>query len=238
MQYEALLLRRDSLKKDALHRQGEYIRVFGELIMEVYQKQVECIKLKKSIAFCQTQRNHGNAPDKEKLDGYIAGIMSVYYEQLRAMADETKACRDAKAVSEYDVLKIKKIYRDIAKKLHPDISPLTEKHPELMELWYRLVTAYNCNSLKETQEVAALINGFLERSGEDHFEMAIPDISERITALEAEIQEIITTEPYNYRELLCNQKLVEEKKQSLNEELETYSDYADKLHAVLGEFLT
>ena len=238
MQYEALLLRRDSLKKDALHWQDEYIRVFGELIMEVYKKQVECIKLKKSIAFCQAERNRGNTPDKEKLDDYISGIMSGYYEQLRSMADENKACKEAKSVPEYDVLRIKKIYRDIAKKLHPDISPLTGQYPELMELWYRMVSAYNCNSLKETEEVAALINSFLEQNGEDHFEMTIPNVTERITGLEAEIQNIVTTAPYNYRELLCDQKLVEEKKQSLNEELETYSDYADKLQTILDEFLT
>lgn len=238
MQYEALLLRRDSLKKDALHWQDEYIRVFGELIMEVYKQQVECIKLKKSIAFCQAERNHGNTPDKEKLDDYISGIMSGYYEQLRSMVDENKACKEAKSVPEYDVLRIKKIYRDIAKKLHPDISPLTAQYPELMELWYRMVSAYNCNSLNETEEVAALINSFLERNGEEHFEMTIPNVTERITALEAEIQDIVTTAPYNYRELLCDQKLVEEKKQSLNEELETYSDYADKLQTILDEFLT
>lgn len=237
MQYEALLLRRDSLKKDALLWQNEYVRVFGELIMEVYKKQVECVKLKKSIAYCQAERNRGTAPDRVKLDSYISGVMSVYYEQLRSMADENKACREAKEVSEYDVLKIKKIYRDIAKKLHPDISPLTEKYPELMGLWYRLVSAYNCNSLKETQEVAALVNGFLERNGEDHFEMTIPDIAKRINELEAEIHEIITTEPYIYRELLSDRELIDEKKQSLNEELETYTEYADRLRKILDELL-
>lgn len=237
MQYEALLLRRDSLKKDAIHWQDEYIRVFGELIMEVYKKQVECIKLKKSISYCQAARNHGVAPDRGQLENYISEVMSDYYEQLRNMADENKACCDAKMVSEYDVLKIKKIYRDIAKKLHPDISPLAEKYPELLEMWYRLVIAYNCNSLKEIQEAAALINGFLERNGEDHFEMTIPDIGERINALEAEIQDIISTAPYNYRELLRDSKLVDEKKQSLNDELGSYSEYAEKLQKILDGLL-
>lgn len=237
MQYEALLLRRDSLKKDALQWQDEYIRIFGELVMETYKAQVECIKLKKSIAFCQTERNHGRKPDSSSLDRHISAVMAEYYERLREMADENKACRDAKSVPEHDVLKLKKIYRDIAKKLHPDISPLTVKYPELLELWYRLVTAYNCNSLKEAQEVATLINGFLERSGEDHFEMTIPDINEKIAALEAEIQQIISTAPYNYKDLLCNEELVEEKKQSLKEELETYSDYAAQLRIILDELL-
>lgn len=237
MKYEALLLRRDSLKRDALQWQGEYIRVFGELIMEVYKSQVECIKLKKSIAFCQAERNHGRTPDSSSLDRHISAVMEEYYERLRAMANENKACRDAKSVPEHDVMKLKKIYRDIAKKLHPDISPLTEKYPELLELWHRLATAYNCNSLREAEEVATLINGFLERSGEDHFEMTIPDINEKIAELKAEIQQIISTVPYNYRDILCNEQLVAEKRQSLNEELETYSDYAAQLKAILDELL-
>lgn len=237
MKYEALILRRDNLKKDALQWQDEYIRVFGELTMQVYKAMVECVRLKKSIIFCQTERNYGRKPDKDSLDEYITEVMEEYYEQLRKMADENKACIDAESVPEHEVLKLKKIYRDIAKKLHPDISPLTEKYPELLELWYRLVTAYNCNSIREAEEVAALINGFLERSGEEHLEFVIPDINERIAALEAEIQQIIATAPYNYREILCSSELAEEKKQSLNEELELYSEYAKQLQKILDEFL-
>lgn len=235
--YESLLLRRDSLKREALQYLNDYIRVFGELTMAVYEKQVECIKLKKSISFCQIAANYGKQPNKTQLEAFLQKEMAEYYQRLRQMADDNQACRDAKAVPEHDVLKIKKIYRDISKKLHPDISPLTEKYPELLELWYRLVSAYNCNSLKEAEEIQMLINSFLERNGEEHFEITIPDINRRIAALEDEIRQIITTTPYTYRELLDDPAAVETKKETLNEELENYRDYAEELQKILDELL-
>ena len=234
-QYEALLLRRDSLRKEALDYLSEYIRAFGELTMEVYEQQVECIKLKKAIAFCQTAANYGRKPDRAQLEAYLEKEMAEYYQRLRQMADDNQNCKDAKAVPEHDVLRIKKIYRDIAKKLHPDISPLTEKYPELLELWYRLVAAYNCNSLQEAQEVQLLINSFLERSGEDHFEITIPNINQRIADLEAEIRHIIATTPYTYKDLLNDPSAVETKKETLREELETYRNYAEELQKILDE---
>lgn len=234
-QYEALLLRRDSLRKEALDYLSEYIRAFGELTMEVYEHQVECIKLKKAIAFCQTAANYGRKPDMAQLEAFLQQEMAEYYQKLRQMADDNQNCKDAKAVPEHDVLRIKKIYRDIAKKLHPDISPLTEKYPELLELWYRLVAAYNCNSLQEAEEVQMLINSFLERSGEDHFEITIPNINQRIAALEEEIRHIITTTPYTYKDLLNDPSAVETKKETLREELETYRNYAEELQKILDE---
>ena len=234
-QYEALLLRRDSLKKEAMDYLNDYIRVFGELTMAVYEQQIECIKLKKAIAFCQTAANYGRKPDREQLGAFLQQEMAEYYQKLRQMADNNQAFKDAEAVPEHDVLRIKKIYRDIAKKLHPDISPMTGKYPELLELWYRLVTAYNCNSLQEAEEVQMLINSFLERSGEDHFEITIPNINRKIAALEAEIKQIITTTPYTYKELLNDLSAVETKKETLREELETYRDYAAELQEILDQ---
>ena len=72
MKYESLLLRRDGLKKDSLKYLNEYICVFGEPTMAVYENQVECIKLKKSIAFCQAAagdfRRSADAPEKSHVN--------------------------------------------------------------------------------------------------------------------------------------------------------------------------
>ena len=54
---------------------------------------------------------------------FLQQEMAEYYQKLRQMADENQTYKDAESVPEHDVLRIKKIYRDIAKKLHPDISP-------------------------------------------------------------------------------------------------------------------
>ena len=49
--YEALILQRDRLAKEADHYQLEYFREFGELITDAFQARIDCIALKKSISF-------------------------------------------------------------------------------------------------------------------------------------------------------------------------------------------
>ena len=42
--YEEVLLRRDNLRKEAEHYHMEYIRVFGDLITDAFEKKIECIR--------------------------------------------------------------------------------------------------------------------------------------------------------------------------------------------------
>lgn len=42
--YEEVLLRRDNLRKEAEHYHMEYLRVFGDLITEDFEKKIECIR--------------------------------------------------------------------------------------------------------------------------------------------------------------------------------------------------
>ena len=58
-EYERLLLERDARKKEAGGYFTEYMCEFGELINKVFEKKIDCISKKKSIAFCQAYVNRG-----------------------------------------------------------------------------------------------------------------------------------------------------------------------------------
>ncbi|MGC8068947.1 hypothetical protein, partial [Salmonella enterica] len=72
----------------------------------------------------------------------------------------------------------------------------------------------------------------------DRVKIEIPDIEDRIEGLKKEIEEVRTTVPYIYDDLLKNSEEVEKKKQDLNKELEEYRAYKEKLDAVIEEMLT
>ena len=69
--YEELLLRRDDVRKRAFHYGQEYTRTFGELILKVFEKKIECIRKKKTIEYCQTFKNHGMNIDQAGLQDYL-----------------------------------------------------------------------------------------------------------------------------------------------------------------------
>lgn len=235
--YEELLLRRDAARKEARAQLMKYTAKFGRKIQQVFEKQIECIKKKKTIGFYQTAINHGEPIDQKELEKFLERELREYNRELENMIEENKNAENLSPIAEAEVLKIKKIYKRIAKQIHPDINPKVEFIPELMELWHRVQIAYNCNDLKDIEEAEVLIAKVIEQEKLGEIEVEIPNIDERIAKLEEEIEKITTTDPYTYYKILRNPEAVQAKMDELEEELKKYSDYEKELDAVIEGFI-
>ena len=73
------------------------------------------------------------------------------------------------------------------------------------------------------------MNRELEANGIEGFQAAIPDVDARIEELEGEIDLILHSEPYTYRELLENRAAAAEKKKALEKEIAEYEAYKKEL---------
>ena len=235
--YEELLLKRDELRKESFQLERAYMREFGDLILEVFQMKIECIRKKKSIEYCQYYANRGESVDQDNLQAFLQKEMEEYQSKLDDMIKDNDASKKATQVAESDLMKIKKIYHRLVKQIHPDVNPEMDKNEELKGLWTRLVIAYNCNDLKEMQETEVLITAQVSKLKPGALDIKIPDIAERIEALEAEIEKIRNTDPYRYKFLLDDEDSVETKRKSLLDELKEYEEYGKQLDAVLEGFV-
>lgn len=236
--YEELLLKRDHLYKEAESILIYYTQEFGTLITEVFEAKIECIRLKKAITYCQMMVNRGNPVNVQLLNDYLEEHMTVYYAELNDMLLENESAKNAKISSLIDVEQAKKIYRRLAKQLHPDINPMTEKIAQLKDLWNRITLAYHANQSRELSELEILVNKAIEDLGMGVCEIEIPDIEERICALEAEIHEILTTEPYIYEKILNDSEAVETKRKELETEKEEYVAYQKELEELLHKVMS
>ncbi|SEL53175.1 hypothetical protein SAMN02910353_02816 [Ruminococcus sp. YRD2003] len=231
--YESLLLQRDQLKKEALQYRRAYIREFGELINQVFEKKIACIALKKSISFCQLAKNQGRKPDIKAMNEYVAQEMTEYRNQLSDMVKEFNSTQNDSTISPIDAKEIKAIYRKIARQLHPDMSPVIQEHPELAELWEQASIAYKCNDLKTLRETDFLVQQALSQLGVSEAPIVVPDIAEKIAALEQEIQKIITTEPYSYKLILDDKDEMADRRTAYETELLQYTEYEKQLQQQL-----
>ena len=111
---------------------------------------------------------------------------------------------------------------------------MTAENEELSDLWHRTQLAYNCNNLKDLQELEMIVTSVLSRLGVSKPEVDIPNIEDKITETEAEIKKIRETDPYMYKYLLEDPEAVSEKKQLLKDELKSYEDYSAQLDEVLN----
>ena len=236
-EYENLLMERDRYRKQAFLALTAYIREFGELTAAVFKQKIACIERKKMLSQCVMYYNRGEHVDLTKVRAQIQREMAAYQEQLKEMIANNAACREIRRLPERDLLRIRQIYRSIAKKLHPDLNPLTAQNDQLLELWQRNITAFECNDLKELEELEVLVDQTLAALGQGRTTVNIPDIDEKIANLFAEIETIKTTDPYLHLRLLDDPDLVEEKKQALAQELREYEEYAAKLDQELKKFI-
>ena len=236
-EYEKVLLERDNYRCLAEQYLRAYIREFGRLMTDAFEKKISCIEKKKTIAFCQMYANRGEPVDLNELNRYITAEMAEYRKQLEAMIADNNACRGKGSVSESERMQIKQIYRNIAKKFHPDIFPATAENDKLRELWNRVVSAYNRNDLKEISELEILVSKAIESEGGNYDNIDIPDIEDRIAEVENEINTIISTDPYRYKYLLEDESLVSEKKAELQREINEYTAYEKELQDILKTFL-
>ncbi len=234
--YEDLLIRRDNAKKQAFISERAYVREFGDLVLKVFRLKVDSIRKKKAIEYCQKFANRGLSVNRKDLQAYLANELEEYKEQLEKMIRDNEAAKKSSRISESELLKIKRIYHHLVKKLHPDINPVINEDEVLNGLWERMMVAYNCNDLKEMEEVEVLINAALERLDLGIIDITIPNIDAKIAELEKEIERITTTNPYQYRYLLKNPEAVSEKKEDLRREIREYEDYGKELDEILSTF--
>ena len=236
-EYEALLLERDQREKEAGQIWTRYVCEFGKLITDVFEKKIESVKRKKIIAYYQQRINRGEPVDPAAMEEYLKAEMETWYAQLKSMIEDTKRCKASKVSSAYEVKRSKELYRRIAKLLHPDMNPETDRREELMELWARTITAYHANNVKELSELEVLVRKALKDLGLGNVRVDIPDIEERIADLKKEIKEITTTQPYTFRALVESKEAREHKKRELKEELDAFTHYVKQLDEVIEELV-
>lgn len=233
-EYKKYILERDEVKRTALQYNFEYLRVFGELVKEIFSIKINCISLKKKISYCQMKVNNNEKIQSSELEAYMEAIMQEYNEQLEDLINQVDVANSGEDITMKDVQEIKRIYRRIAKKIHPDMNPELFKDEKVQELWQRCVIAYECNNKKELEEIEVLVNEYIKDSSDSTLD--IEDIDGKIEALKKEIEDIKSKEPYQYKYLLDSFTSKKEYEQQLENEKKEYEQYQTQLESILETF--
>lgn len=232
--YASVLMRKEQIQKEALYINDEYLICFGEGLIKLFQAKISCIELKKKIGYCQRQVNLGSKINENEMINFIELVMSSYYDELAKMKKNQDTIKSAEVISEYDVKRIKQIYLKLARKLHPDLNPNTEKDPQLMDFWNRIQMAYRCNNLKEITELEFLVSRYLD---DDISSIVIDDIKTKIEKIEHEIDMIMTSVPYTYKFILNDESAIEKTHHEIQQEIDYYTKYHEDLEKVLETYM-
>ncbi len=234
-EYESLVIKKEQFLKDANAYKIEYMKNFGEAMSQILATKFECIRLKKTITYCISKINVGESVNMAEMEKQIENEMKSYFIELKELVDETNRAKRSKKADEFSFEQSKKIFRRIAKRLHPDINAKTSESPELLDLWNEVMGAYYCFDYEKLEQLEVMLNHLLKRLGEEGFENDLSDLKAKIARLEKQINDILDSKPYIYGNLVADKGKIAQKKEELKAELEEYQIYKVNLEEKLAE---
>ena len=184
--YRSLIIKRDELKKQVEENQKDNYQMNADSYKEYYSLMVECIFLKKRIAYCQRCKNHHIKIYKEELEGYMDAVKEDYMHELEELRTHKKIVKQN--LSDEDMKQAKKIFKRIIKRIDQD-------HP----LWERALESYRYNNLNDLKDIEMLVD-YDTQSIRKNLEMTY--LTTQIERIKKEIESIENRNPKITKEYL------------------------------------
>lgn len=235
--FECLLLQRDKFLREAQAIKIAYMKEFGDILVENFQTKIECIRKKKILAYCQKQINCGRNINIQEIESNVEEEMISYKTELEELSTIRNEAQTAQSASSDDLERAKKLYRDIAKRIHPDVFEGITENEELYNLWQRAVDAYHELNPEKLIEIDFQIDCVLKKMNKPVDMRKFDDIDERIERIEYEISRIVNSTPYNYEVFLKNKKTIKDKRAEIKNETYEYQQYLDELSEKISSLL-
>lgn len=184
--YRSLIIKRDELKKQVEENQKDNYQMCADSYKEYYSLMVECIFLKKRIAYCQRCKNHHIKIYKEELEGYMDAVKEDYMHELEELRTHKKIVKQN--LSDEDMKQAKKIFKRIIKRIDQD-------HP----LWERALESYRYNNLNDLKDIEMLVD-YDTQSIRKNLDMTY--LTTQIERIKKEIESIENRKPKITKEYL------------------------------------
>lgn len=184
--YRSLIIKRDELKKQVEENQKDNYQMYADSYKEYYSLMVECIFLKKRIAYCQRCKNHHIKIYKEELEGYMDAVKEDYMHELEELRTHKKIMKQH--LSDEDMKQAKKIFKRIIKRIDQD-------HP----LWERALESYRYNNLNDLKDIEMLVD-YDTQSIRKNLDMTY--LTTQIERIKKEIESIENRKPKITKEYL------------------------------------
>ena len=216
-----------------------YLQAVGNLIYDVLQLTVEIAELQYRRQLLQAYINRDETPDLSAINLEIDIKMEEYNEMLHEEEERIKSAKaylEAKALPDEEAEELKRLYRLLVKRLHPDTHPNQSEREK--DLFLQVQTAYRLCDLQKLREITLLLDGKdidyeqIQSSGLD-METLVNQMKERVALMEQKILALESDFPFTYRDKLNDPVWVENEKQRLNKQIDELTEERDRLQRIV-----
>lgn len=221
-----------------------YYTTIGIYEYKVFEKYCAIQRIKRKIELIQMYLNRDEAVYIPAVEAQLDKEYAEYAQRLDDFLNDINTADDLSKcgfLSPEETAELKKQYRGIVKRLHPDLNPnITEQQ---LELFRKAVEAYENGDLEALKTIDFLIDSVdtidLSESCVDRLKEQIRRCKEQIERLDSEMREVKSSFPYNKKEILEDEARIhdeiEELKKTLDNYREIYAAYEQRLKTVLGD---
>ena len=208
-----LIVQRDYLQRSVLLGiAAEYQLKIGHLETRAFWLDCELRALRRRIELAQAQLNSGEKPCYQNIEQQINREFAEWRANIAAKQRELAAAREfdhAPKMSREDFKKLHTLYRNLAKKLHPDVTGETSERAR--KLWQQTADAYR-DADAATLEALWIIVENQSAAPETAQSDTLENLGEKreklfaaIIQVNDEIAKIRQAAPYIWQNILCDE---------------------------------
>lgn len=227
---ENLVFKRDNLKYIICENiKTEYMLIFGSLEYKIYKAYCNYLRLKRKKDMIQAKKNRQEKINMEVIDKKLYLEFTEYKKKLNEKIEEINtALRRSKSeiLSDDDEKRLKKLYKFIVKKLHPDIN-LSITNSE-KELFYNATEFYKNGDLKSLQIIFDIV---CSEDMKDDIGLAGKSLEEEVIRLtdlvnliKNDIELTKSMPPYTWSIYVEDEKKKSERLSQLEKDLKSFDD--------------
>lgn len=232
--------------------EADYAAKVGYLENELLASQIEARRSRRALELARAAINRGDALDdaalgaiEQQLDAELTSWKKKLNDALRRAQELLENRAGSVALSTHDSRELKRLYRELAKRLHPDA------HPELAEdarhLFAVAQNMYKNGDLAGLTALSATVSVLMGKTGDATDRLPRQDLMEsletelmaaraRVEMMAGQLQELKSAFPYALREQLSDTAWVVARSEELQARIAETNRAADafreKLHAL------
>lgn len=227
---EDLVFERDNLKFVICENiKTEYMLTFGSLEYRIYKSYCKYLRLKRKRDMIQAKKNRQEKIIIEDIDTKLDEEFCDYKKKLDEKVEEINDALErskGEILSDEDSKFLKKTYKNIVKKLHPDINPSVTKAEK--ELFYHATEAYKDGDLASLEIIYDIVCKGEDKEDEalslKYPEEEVKRLEDLVNQVEDNIDLIKSIPPYTWKILLEDEKKKAEKLRDLKENLKSFEE--------------
>ncbi|MES2766050.1 MAG: J domain-containing protein [Bacteroidota bacterium] len=198
---------------------ADYQVKVGALELDKFSLEIEIRRLKKQIALMQEALNHGRLPDMTEIHARLDALMQEWQQQFdRKMEQLEEAQYRLKNLGDTEFsAEIRKLYRELVLKLHPDITRRTDERDAM--LLQRAMAAYRIGDVEELRALKLLVDSTGEvqlPTQSDELQKQKNLLKERIETMLLKIEEVKNGSVYQLSKKLESPEWLAEKHAELH----------------------